>query len=85
MQRQAVDPGAHVHRRRRQPDRIGRQFHHSARINSASQLAGTYPGKFNVQPRSLIRLIATGIGGAGINRNGNSPGAAGALVSRRTQ
>ena len=51
------DAGAHVDRRRRQPDRLGRQFHHRARISSASQLAGTSPGRLDVQPRSLRKLI----------------------------
>ncbi|MYN30618.1 hypothetical protein GTP69_29875 [Duganella sp. CY42W] len=54
-------------------------------INSASQLAGTSFGKLNVQPRSLISLIATGAGGAGVTGTGNSPGVAGDRGSRRTQ
>ena len=57
VQRQAVDPRAHVHCRPRQPDRVGRQLHQRARINLASQLTGTSLGKVNVQPHSLRRPL----------------------------
>lgn len=38
-------PAAHVHRCRCQPERIRRQLHHMARINSAIPVAGTLPGR----------------------------------------
>jgi hypothetical protein len=58
MQRQPVDASAHVHRRSGQPDRLRGNFHHSARIISASQLADTSRGNVNVQPCALRKLIA---------------------------
>lgn len=75
---------AHI-RRRRQPDRLGRQVHHSARINSASQLAGTSVGKLKVQQCSLRKLIATAAGNADATRTGSSAGIASGLVKRRIQ
>lgn len=53
MQRQAIEHGTHIDRRR-QPDRIGRQLHRRASINSNSKLAGTSPGTLNVQLPSVL-------------------------------
>lgn len=86
MQRQSIDPSAHVHCCRRQPDRIGRQLHHSARINSASQLAGTSLGNVNVQPRSLHRLIGNAAADIGVvTLTGNNAATLCAFAKRRTQ
>lgn len=83
VKRESVDAGAHVHRCRRQPDRVSRQLHHRARINSASQLAGTSPGKVNLHPRSLHSVIARAAAVAGATRTGINAGSAWLDLARR--